>query len=49
VNVVVADDVKGTITLRLRNVPWDQALDTILRAKGYRAEREGNIITVLAH
>jgi type II secretory pathway component HofQ len=49
VNIVVADEVRGTVTLRLRNVPWDQALSTILRVKGFRAERDGNIITVLAH
>ena len=33
-NIVVADDVAGKVTIRLRNVPWDQALDLILRTKG---------------
>ncbi len=33
-NIVVADDVKGTVTIRLRNVPWDEALDIILASKG---------------
>src|SRR5205823_8603824 len=31
-NIIVADDVKGTVTIKLRNVPWDQALDIILRS-----------------
>lgn len=48
VNIVVADDVQAKVTVRMRQVPWDQALDVILRTKGYRAEREGNVITVLA-
>ncbi|HWE28660.1 MAG TPA: type IV pilus secretin PilQ, partial [Polyangia bacterium] len=46
VNVVAAEDVKGTITIRLRDVPWDQALDIILRAKGLGMQREGNLIRV---
>ena len=33
-NIVTADDVTGTITIRMRNVPWDQALDVVLQAKG---------------
>jgi len=33
-NVVVSDSVDGNLTLRLKNVPWDQALDIILKAKG---------------
>ncbi len=45
-NLVVADDVSGRVTLRLRNVPWDQALDLVLRAKGLDKEEEGNIIRV---
>ncbi|MBX5482717.1 MAG: type IV pilus secretin PilQ [Myxococcaceae bacterium] len=45
-NIVVADDVKGTVTIRLRNVPWDQALELILRSKGLGQERLGNIIRV---
>lgn len=46
VNVVTSDQVKGTITIRMRNVPWDQALDVILRAKGLGQVREGNLIRV---
>jgi type IV pilus assembly protein PilQ len=45
-NVIVADDVKGTVTIKLRNVPWDQALDIILRSKGLGKEEVGNIIRV---
>ncbi len=45
-NIVVADDVKGTVTIRLRNVPWDQALDLILRSKSLGKEDLGNIIRV---
>ena len=46
VNMIVADDVKGTITLRLRQVPWDQALEVIAKAKGLGVEEDGNLITV---
>ncbi|HEY0840329.1 MAG TPA: AMIN domain-containing protein, partial [Vulgatibacter sp.] len=45
-NIVVADDVKGSITIRLRNVPWDQALDLILKTKGLGKEVTGNIIRI---
>lgn len=45
-NVVVADDVTGKITVRLRNVPWDQALDLVLRSKSLGKEEFGNIIRV---
>lgn len=45
-NIIVGDDVKGTITIRLRNVPWDQALDLVLRSKGLGKEVEGNIIRI---
>ncbi|RMG12126.1 MAG: type IV pilus secretin family protein [Deltaproteobacteria bacterium] len=45
-NIVVSDDVKGTVTLRLRNVPWDQALDIVLRSKGLDKEVVGNIIRI---
>jgi type IV pilus assembly protein PilQ len=46
VNVVAADNVDGTVTIRLKNVPWDQALDTILQAKKLGMVRRGNIIRV---
>ena len=45
-NIVVADDVSGKITIRLRNVPWDQALDIILSSKGLGKEEVGDIIRV---
>jgi type IV pilus assembly protein PilQ len=45
-NVIIADDVKGTVSIRLRNVPWDQALDIILKSKGLAKEEVGNIIRI---
>jgi type IV pilus assembly protein PilQ len=46
VNIVTSDDVRGKVTIRMRNVPWDQALDVILRAKGLGQVREGNLVRV---
>jgi type II secretory pathway component HofQ len=46
VNIVVAGEVTGTITLKMKRVPWDQALDVIVRARGLTYEREGNVIMV---
>ncbi len=46
VNIVVADNVSGTVTIRMRNVPWDQALETVLQAKGLGMVRQGNMIRV---
>ncbi len=46
VNIVTADDVGGTITIRMNNVPWDQVLDVVLQAKGLGMIRQGNIIRV---
>jgi len=37
INIVAGDDVKGTVTVRLVDVPWDQALAAVLAAKGYAA------------
>jgi len=45
-NIVVADSVRGSVTLRLINVPWDQALDIVLQAKGLDKRRNGNVIWV---
>jgi type IV pilus assembly protein PilQ len=45
-NIIANDDVKGVITLRLNNVPWDQALDVIMESKGLAMEREGNILRI---
>jgi hypothetical protein len=46
VNIVVADDVHEKVTVRMKGVPWDQALDVIVRTKGLRAARDGDIILV---
>ena len=46
VNVVTADNVTGTVTIRMRNVPWDQALDIVLQSKGLGMVRTGNMIRV---
>ena len=45
-NLVASDSVGGSVTLRLVNVPWDQALDVILRAKALDKRRNGNVIWV---
>jgi type IV pilus assembly protein PilQ len=45
-NMVVSDTVTGRITLRLKNVPWDQALDIILKTKGLAMRESGNVILV---
>ena len=45
-NIVVSDTVKGRVTLRLQNVPWDQALDIVLRTKGLDMRRKDNVILV---
>jgi type IV pilus assembly protein PilQ len=46
VNIITGDQVAGKVTIRMKNVPWDQALDVILRAKGLGQIREGNLIRV---
>ncbi len=45
-NLVASDTVNGSITLRLENVPWDQALDIILKAKGLDQRMDGNVLLV---
>ncbi|MGE5700637.1 MAG: type IV pilus secretin PilQ [Deltaproteobacteria bacterium] len=45
-NIITSDDVKGKVTLRLVNVPWDQALDLVLQAKSLGAKQEGNVIRI---
>ncbi len=45
-NIVVADDVTGKVTVALRNVPWDQALDLVLKSKGLGKEEMGNVIRI---
>jgi type IV pilus assembly protein PilQ len=46
VNIVTSDDVSGAVTIRMRNVPWDQALDVILQARGLGMVRRDNLIRV---
>jgi type IV pilus assembly protein PilQ len=45
-NIVASDTVSGNLTLRLINVPWDQALEIVLRAKGLDKRRDGNVVWV---
>ena len=45
-NIVISDTVKGNLTLRLKDVPWDQALDIILQSRGLDMRKNGNVIQV---
>ena len=45
-NIITADDVKGKVSVRLVNVPWDQALDIVLRSKALGATQEGNVLRI---
>jgi type IV pilus assembly protein PilQ len=45
-NIVVSDTVQGSVTLRLQNVPWDQALDIVMTTKGLDMRRNGNVIII---
>ncbi|MBL9037504.1 MAG: AMIN domain-containing protein, partial [Archangium sp.] len=45
-NLIVSDDVGGRVTIRLRNVPWDQVLDLVLKARGLGKQEYGNIMRV---
>ena len=46
-NMVIGENVQGSITLKLENVPWDQALHTIFKVKSLGYTRDGNVITIL--
>jgi type IV pilus assembly protein PilQ len=46
INIVVSDTVGGSLTLRLKNVPWDQALDIILKTKGLGMRQTGNVMLI---
>lgn len=46
VNIVAGKDVTGTVTIRLVDVPWEKALDVVLKTYGYAYDRDGNIIRV---
>ncbi|MBN4076865.1 type IV pilus secretin PilQ [Mariprofundus ferrooxydans] len=45
-NIIMSDDVSGVLTMRLVDVPWDQALDIILSAKGLGKEKNGNVVRI---
>jgi type IV pilus assembly protein PilQ len=45
-NVVTSDTVTGTVTLRLKDVPWDQALDIIMQSKGLGVRKTGNVLWI---
>ena len=45
-NIVTSDTVAGNVTLRLKDVPWDQALDIILQAKGLGMKKNGNVLQI---
>src|SRR6266480_2709092 len=45
-NIITSDTVTGNITLRLKDVPWDQALDIILQARGLDSRRTGNVVWI---
>jgi type IV pilus assembly protein PilQ len=46
INVVMGDAVSGKVTLKLKNVPWNQALEVVLQTKGLQSEFRGNILRV---
>ncbi len=45
-NIITSDSVNGAVTLRLQDVPWDQALDIILQAKGLGMRKSGNVLWI---
>lgn len=45
-NMVASDTVQGNVTLRLNDVPWDQALDLVLKSKGLAKRQEGNVVRI---
>lgn len=45
-NMVISDTVAGNVTLRLQNVPWDQALDIVMRSKGLDMRQDGNVMFI---
>lgn len=46
INMVTSDTVQGSVTLRLQGVPWDQALDLILKTKGLAKRKQGNVMLI---
>jgi type IV pilus assembly protein PilQ len=45
-NIITSDSVQGNLTLRLKDVPWDQALDIILQARGLDMRKNGSVIWI---
>src|SRR5262249_60358941 len=45
-NIITSDTVQGNLTLRLKDVPWDQALDIILQSKGLDMRKTGNVVWI---
>jgi type IV pilus assembly protein PilQ len=45
-NIIASDSVSGSLTLQLKQVPWDQALDVILQAKGLDMRKNGNVLWI---
>jgi type IV pilus assembly protein PilQ len=45
-NIITSDSVSGNLTLRLKEVPWDQALDVILQAKGLDMRKNGSVLWI---
>ena len=45
-NIITSDTVTGNLTLRLKDVPWDQALDIILQSKGLDMRKTGNVVWI---
>jgi type IV pilus assembly protein PilQ len=45
-NIITTDEVKGKVSVRLINVPWDQALDIVLKSKGLGVSQEGNVLRI---
>ncbi len=48
-NIITSDSVAGDVTLRLKDVPWDQALDIILQSKGLGMRKNGNVLWIAPH
>ncbi len=47
VNIIVSENVKGTVTVRMENVPWEQVLDSVLEIENLRSEKIGEVISVV--
>ena len=45
-NIITSDTVTGSLTLRLKDIPWDQALDIIMQTKGLDMRKNGNVVLI---